>query len=143
MQRVVQQGILASLGLVLGTATLVGIQTERTAWDGVYTEDQANRGRILYEGNCSSCHGDRLMGFDDAPPLVGEYFLVPWRGLPLSELFVRIRSTMPGGSPGSLSVQAYADVVAYLLQRNEFPSGRVELSAEETALQEISITERE
>src|ERR1700687_1934078 len=38
-----------------------------------YTADQAERGRVLYDANCSGCHGINLDGGlgSDAPPLTG------------------------------------------------------------------------
>ena len=32
--------------------------SERSVWDGVYTEEQAKRGEALYEKQCSACHGE-------------------------------------------------------------------------------------
>ena len=34
----------------------------RSVWDGVFTEEQAQRGEPLYRANCASCHGDTLKG---------------------------------------------------------------------------------
>lgn len=44
----------------------------RSAWDGVYTQEQSKKGQAAYNENCSSCHGDTLGGQDVAPALVGE-----------------------------------------------------------------------
>jgi hypothetical protein len=37
---------------------------------------------------------------------------------------------MPAPAPGTLSDEAYADILAYILQRNEYPPGNRELTAE-------------
>ncbi|MGD1098096.1 MAG: hypothetical protein ABSB35_39670 [Bryobacteraceae bacterium] len=33
---------------------------QRTVWDGVYADKQADTGAPLYDEHCSRCHGDRL-----------------------------------------------------------------------------------
>jgi mono/diheme cytochrome c family protein len=108
--------------------------------DGVYTQEQAERGRAQYDGACASCHGMAGAGSDVGPALTGSYFLETWSGVPLNDLFQRVRSTMPASAPGSLSPQAYVDVIAYLLQVNKFPAGQEELKAAEDALKAITIT---
>ena len=43
----------------------------------VYTEFQADRGRVLYEKECARCHGTIL--FDGTQsPLAGDHFLAKW-----------------------------------------------------------------
>jgi hypothetical protein len=41
---------------------------------------------------------------------------------------------MPADKPGSLSVDTYLDVVAYLLQANKFPAGNTELDLKSESL---------
>jgi mono/diheme cytochrome c family protein len=101
--------------------------SERSVWDGVYTEEQAKRGEALYEKQCSACHGDKLAGRESAPPLTGGAFLSNWNGLTLGDLFERIRRTMPQTSPGKLTRQQNADILAYVLSFNKFPAGKTEL----------------
>ena len=91
----------------------------RTVWDGVYSEPQAARGKERYLRECSSCHLADLSGSDQAPPLSGEPFIVQWDKRTAGDLFTSLRTTMPQGTPGQLS-QAYAEIVAYLLQANAF-----------------------
>src|SRR5437879_7706810 len=67
----------------------------RSVWDGVYTEEQAKRGEEVYQKECAACHGDMLTGGESAPPLTGGAFQANWNGLSLSDLFDRIRKTMP------------------------------------------------
>ena len=111
--------------------------SERSVWDGVYTEEQAKRGEALYEKQCTACHGDKLAGRESAPPLTGGAFLANWNGLPLSDLSERIRRTMPQTSPGKLTRQQNADILAYLLSFNKFPAGSVELYRQSEMLKEI------
>jgi len=109
----------------------------RSVWDGVYTEEQAKRGEALYEKQCSACHGDKLAGRESAPPLTGGAFLSNWNGLPLSDLFERVRKTMPQNAPGKLTKQQNADILAYMLSFNKFPAGKTELYRQSEMLKEI------
>jgi mono/diheme cytochrome c family protein len=111
--------------------------SERSVWDGVYTEEQAKRGEALYEKQCSACHGDKLAGRESAPPLTGGAFLSNWNGLTLGDLFERIRRTMPQTSPGKLTRQQNADILAYVLSFNKFPAGKTELYRQAEMLKEI------
>lgn len=109
----------------------------RTVWDGVYTLDQAKRG-ALKSGLCTSCHGD---GFANggAPQLVGEDFLAKWEGRTVGDLFDLIRLTMPDDEPGGLPREQYADLVAYILAVNRFPTGTTEIGTSAEPLKQIQI----
>lgn len=109
----------------------------RSVWEGVYTEEQAKRGEAVYRKECATCHGDTLVGGGGAAPLTGGAFLSNWNGLTLGDLFDRIRKTMPQGTPGKLSKQQDADVLAYMLSFNKFPAGKAELSRQTEFLKEI------
>ena len=111
-----------------------------TVWGGAYTEEQAARGEGAYERECATCHLADLLGDGIAPALVGAAFDFRWSDLSVGDMFVAIRATMPQGAPASLSPQAYADIVSYLLQRNDFPAGDAELPSDEAALNAIMIT---
>jgi mono/diheme cytochrome c family protein len=109
----------------------------RSVWDGVFTEEQAKRGEEMYRKECASCHGDTLVGGGGAAPLTGGTFLSNWNGLTVGDLFDRIRRTMPQGSPGELTKQQDADILAYLLSFNKFPAGKTELQKQVEFLKEI------
>ena len=111
----------------------VGVTTSsagQTPAAGIYTADQAQAGRAVYEQECAPCHQSNLQGSFEAPPLAGESFLRFWGDLSPRDLFDRIRTSMPPEQPGALGAGAYLGVVAYLLQANGAPAGRNELSAE-------------
>ena len=142
--RIVAVAILVALAVGVSYRTLraQALQTEspsdtRSVWDGVYTEEQAQRGEPLYRANCASCHGDTLKGSGETPPLSGGPFMANWNGLTLGDLFERIRRTMPQDKPGRLSRQYKADVLAYLLSVNKFPTGKTELEHQTEFLREI------
>jgi quinohemoprotein ethanol dehydrogenase len=105
------------------------IVVDQSASNGIFTEDQANRGKGLYNQTCRSCHTENLKGGDQVPPLVGETFMSHWQGRSVKDLFDRVRTTMPQNNPGSLSDQDYIDIISYLLQANDFPQGMDDLKS--------------
>jgi S-disulfanyl-L-cysteine oxidoreductase SoxD len=109
----------------------------RSVWDGVYTEDQANRGRASYGRECAGCHGESLTGADEVPALAGGAFLSNWDGLTVGDLFERIRISMPADRPGKLNREQIADILSYLLAFNRFPPGKTELERQTEILKEI------
>ena len=114
----------------------------RSTWDGVYTEEQAKRGKATYVQECAQCHLDDLLGDGMAPALVGSPFTFRWSDLSLGDIFASLQATMPQGAPASLSPQAYIDVVAFLLNVNDYPAGDEELTPDVTTLEQIVIEER-
>jgi len=112
----------------------------KSVWDGVYTQDQADRGKALYSQECASCHGPELSGGEMAPPLAGGEFMAGWDGLTVGDLFERIRISMPQNAPGSLSGQQNADILSFVMSANKFPAGTTELPKEAGILKTISFT---
>jgi len=109
----------------------------KSIWEGTYTEEQATRGKALYASECSSCHGAELTGGEMAPGLAGGEFISGWDGLTVGDLFERIRISMPQNSPGSLSGQQNADILAFVFSANKFPTGTSELPKEAGILKQI------
>jgi S-disulfanyl-L-cysteine oxidoreductase SoxD len=132
---------------VLGLALLFALEQRlmaqnkpsRSVWEAVYSDTQAGRGRTLYQQQCAGCHGARLDGTEVSPALAGAEFLANWGGLTVGDLFERIRTTMPLNNARSLTREAAADIVAYMLNINQFPGGSAELPADPQALQLIRI----
>lgn len=118
----------------LFVATSVSAQAPRSTLAGVYSAQQATRGRDVYAGMCRSCH--------TAESHTGVTFHKTWDGRPLSELFGYISTKMPKNEPGSLAPEEYADLLAYLLKMNQMPVGPVELPADTTVLRAIRIEAR-
>ena len=96
-------------------------QETKTVWQGVYTESQATSGRTHYEESCSRCHAPDLSGRVGGS-LKGDVFIRDWSGKTLAAFFERIKTTMPRGAAGTLSDDAYLQIVAYILQGNGFPA---------------------
>jgi mono/diheme cytochrome c family protein len=105
----------------------------------VYSAAQADRGRIVIESHCSSCHGDDLTGLE-GPALVGNAFMLKWEQGNLAALFRKIRDTMPTGAVTSVSEDEKIDAVAYLLQQNGFAEGATELTKDIDALARIPMS---
>src|ERR1700687_2161485 len=95
-------------------------QPARTA---TYTVEQANAGRATYQIKCATCHLPDLKGSHEAPPLTGINFVNMWRDRAASDLFNRIRNTMPINDPGSLGDEEAVNIVAYILQANGAAAG--------------------
>ena len=110
-----------------------------SVWDGVFTEDQAARGKTTYEQECAACHLDDLLGDGIAPALTGAAFDFRWRELSVEDMRAAIRATMPQGAPASLSAQACVDIISYILQANDLPAGDSELPTDEASLSQIII----
>jgi mono/diheme cytochrome c family protein len=98
---------------------------------GVYTDEQASRGKEVYVGSCKSCHS--------AISHTGPTFAKWWKGKQLSELFNFIASRMPKNDPGSLAIEDVADVTAYLLKLNAMPVGSSELPPDADSLKKFRI----
>ena len=129
----------------LVVAALIGARAQepkRTVWDGVYTAAQAERGRSAYAQACASCHAEDLRGRSTAPSLVEESFLFLWSDMSMGDLFERTRMLMPSDRPNSLSRDTYADIIAFIAQKNGFPAGSAELGTDVGALKQILITEK-
>ena len=111
----------------------------KSTWNGVYTDAQASRGASVFSATCAVCHGDDLSGSEMGPGLAGGSFLEFWDGLSLGDLYQVMSISMPQDNPGSLEISQYVDVIAYMLQSSDFPSGDEELPADETGLREVTI----
>ena len=113
-------------GVAAGTDTT---SDARSVKDGVYTEAQALRGETAYRAHCVECHGEDLRGAHMTPSMVGIGFAFRWRGRDLLDFYEGMRTTMPQSAPGGLSGDVYADLVAFILARNGYPAGDVELAS--------------
>lgn len=117
-------------------------QAARTVWDGVYSEGQAARGKVLSDAQCAFCHQPDLRGQGFAPALVEDAFASRWQDGNLGDLFTIVKGTMPQDKPASLTDDEYAAIVAYLLQVNRYPAGQQELRADAATLKEIIFRRR-
>src|SRR5262245_16678275 len=130
--------------------------SRRSVWTGVYTAEQAGRGKVEYEKTCIRCHAANFEGIGDAEllgdfgprfSLKGTEFMERWREDTASSLFTLIGGGMPPrNEPGrgtieTLSDQTALDLMAYIFQGNGFPAGNNELKLPE--LRSIRIQEKD
>lgn len=104
----------------------------------VYTQEQADAAKSTYARVCASCHGDKLQGSGNAPPLSGFAFTSYWNGKPISGLMEALHR-MPADNPGSLTEKQYAELLALILEFNESPAGDTELTSDMDALEAITL----
>jgi S-disulfanyl-L-cysteine oxidoreductase SoxD len=106
-------------------------QAVTSVFDGVFTAEQSARGEAQYLETCKRCHKEDLTGDpgEEVPPLVGGKFLAEWAGWTVGDLFEFSTAKMPPKRKDrlELSGQHYADILAYILERNGFPAGEAEL----------------
>lgn len=138
--------ILAFLFVIAGFPLLPTITFSANNQSGkgqeeLYTRDQADRGKALYETRCASCHGMNLEG-TPATALAGEPFMAKWgEGKhTIDDLYYITRTQMPYEKPGSLTPRQYIDIVAYILASNGYPAGSRALPADPKILRQSKIT---
>ncbi|MEX2335005.1 MAG: c-type cytochrome, partial [Pseudohongiella sp.] len=96
--------ISAAVSFVVACSTAAG--QPQTIEDGVYTVEQAETGKPLFEQRCSACHNaDFYHGT-----------LSNRNNQPLAYLFEEILVTMPADMPGSLMDAEYEAILAHILQ---------------------------
>lgn len=114
------------IAAALHAATVISVVAQgptRTVWDGVFTAEQADRGRASYAASCARCHGGSLEGGMGAS-LVGPAFWNKWREQSVADLLGYVSKNMPMGVQATvLSPPVYADIVAYVLRSNDLPPG--------------------
>lgn len=123
--------LLAGVALLVGVAGTLGAapavaQDTLSTLDGVYSQEQATQGKLVYDVECSLCHGPSEFG--------GRLFQLTWTGQPLSMLYRHISTAMPLDNPGGLDREEYVAVLAYILELNRYPVGDRELPSEMEAL---------
>lgn len=111
--------------------TTVKTTGTRSTMAGVYTADQATKGREVFAGNCSGCH---TLGSHS-----GAAFSTRWLGRSLAEFYNYVSQLMPKSGPGTLTEDEYVWVTAYVLKLNNMPAGTTELTADPALLETIRI----
>lgn len=127
----------STVGLGAITAGLIWAQAPASVWDGIYSAEQARKGEALYRQECASCHGEKLEGRGQAPPLTGADFKMDWNGMTVGDLFEKMQTSMPADQPGHLSREQNATLLAFILNANQFPAGAAELPTDGERLQQI------
>jgi len=102
----------------------------KTVWDGVYTQQQAASGSASFASSCARCHAAEANGGEEGKNLAGKLFWDSFRESTVDNLLDYVSRNMPNGAGGSLSANTYADLVAFILSRNDLPAGPAELTKE-------------
>ncbi|MFK7865155.1 MAG: cytochrome c [Pseudohongiellaceae bacterium] len=119
---------LVSAAIISASLSACAIAEDKTISDGVFTQAQADAGKLVYDSSCKNCHNMRF--YRD--------LLKSWNNQPLLYLWENIMGTMPADNPGSLMLDEYTDVIAYILSENDFPAGEHVLDPD-NGMEEISI----
>jgi mono/diheme cytochrome c family protein len=101
--------------------------------NGVFTSAQASRGEQHFRQSCATCHSIE----DQASS-----FRAKWGNGTLRELFTVISTTMPQNSPGSLTPDEYASILALYLRQSGHTPGSTELPSSSSALGELRVPPR-
>jgi mono/diheme cytochrome c family protein len=120
------------LAATLSSIGAYAVAEQRTVNDGVYTEDQADAGEVLYTQHCLLCHDKK-------------YFrpvLQRWEGQPLGIMFTVMSTSMPESNPGFLSEKEYVDILAYILSLSRYEAGDIELDYQDGALNSLLVEAR-
>ena len=136
--------VAASAFVVSGASAQRGPETAETVWDGIYSSRQADRGQEVYDEKCVFCHQVDLSGGGDeaAAVLLGVDFLAQWSNKSVGDLFRAISGTMPKNAPGTLDASTAADLVSFLLKKNQIPAGDAVLPTELATLNGILMTDK-
>ncbi|MFO7544106.1 MAG: c-type cytochrome [Trueperaceae bacterium] len=108
--------------------------------EATFAQDQVDRIWSTYNQYCLECHGDDLTGgLIGGAPLSGFVFRQKWGGSSLASLYAYLSTQMPQGSPGSLSDQQYADLLALIISKNGHQAGGAPLTPDPEQLRGIGI----
>ena len=111
------------------SASLSSVVT--TTQDGVFSPDQAERGRVVYESHCIACHETDFY----------QEKLAVWQSELVVDFFDALSATMPAENPGGLTNAQYLDVLAYVFSITGSPAGDAELTLDTIASIEIVTAE--
>ena len=156
-----------TIGALAGDAMRVSVVAQTAgpvASQAYYTEDQARRGQTRFQTHCSDCHSATARPDaaasqgQDAPPAPG--FRIGSRVIPSYLGGQYIRQAQAGGRrlyptvyylfraleampdlTDSISHETRADILAYLLETNGFPSGSTELPVDLGVLKRMPLDE--
>ena len=128
-----QRGLLGFVGSIRRLGSLAGAMVvlavgvvaaaPQPADSGPFSDVQAAGGQRAFAQACAGCHGAALRGGELAPELAGVGFMSVWGERTTRQLFDYTKRDMPPGQGGSLSDEAYLNIVALILQSNGRAAG--------------------
>ena len=95
-----------------------------------YTQEQADAGRAAYRDACQICHGSTLANGQFGTPLRGSFFREKWKGKSVGELQQFMFEKMPPDKVMSLTPEQSANLLAFILSRNDLMPGTEPLSGD-------------
>lgn len=133
--------VMLRAGMTLGIAVPAIAAAQPSAGTvASYTDAQAEGGRDLYFRTCANCHGENLAG-KVGPALTGRQFhqMVAAQNMTAPLLLQFIATQMPQTKPGSLTPTECAEVMAFILEQNGYPSGNTPLTLDSPQLKKIDL----
>jgi cytochrome c len=127
-----KQKMLARFVFSAVTMSLANTPAHAQPTPNAFTAEEARSGRDSYGSFCTFCHGKNLEG-SSGPSLIGKAFKAGWSKHSVAELYVFVQHTMPFCAGGSLSDAEYANIIAYILSRNEVEAGTTPFDAKNNA----------
>ena len=125
---------------ILALVAALGCAPALAAEGPAFTTEQAERGHAAYTQRCAMCHGEQLDDGDfGGAPLRGSWFRDHWGAGSAATLFSYLKTTMPPDNPGGLNDTTYADILAFILQRNGYAPGVAELPAQIEPMEAMSL----
>lgn len=131
------------------TARLIAVSSKKhssaasaKAPPALFTEEQAQAGKLAYQTNCAVCHGPHLEG-RAGPALKGVSFATPEAHFSVSDVFEILSKNMPAPAPGSLPQDDYVSIMSFLLEQNGYPAGSSPLSFEIASKSKVKLIYRE
>jgi hypothetical protein len=133
---------------ILGSACLV-VSAQQPPSSGIFTQAQADAGRLAYQRTCGQCHTTTLMGRKGDPgelpplsslsdsyqkfigqrgyvaPLAGKVFIDRWGAKTAAELIARFQETVddPYFQFEGMNDETTVNITAYVLQVNGAKAG--------------------
>jgi alcohol dehydrogenase (cytochrome c) len=101
--------------------------------NGVFSGAQASRGEQRFKQACATCHSIE----EQAGSLRAK-----WGSGTLGDLYTAIATTMPQNTPGSLSPDDYASILAFYLQQSGHAAGSTELPGDPVTLRQMRLVPR-
>ena len=135
--------MIAAVALILVGGLVQSAAGEDARTEGFYTKAQAERGKGLFNKECRFCHSDLVgRGQMDLGPGFVQRLIEDKPAYPsVYYLFAKIRESMPGWGAERVSLDAKADIVAYLLEVSGFPTGPRDLTTNVAAMKTMWLHE--
>jgi mono/diheme cytochrome c family protein len=122
-------------GLMIGVPATARAQaadtTVLTSLTGVYTPEQATKGKDIAAAACLSCH--------KPAEHTGPRFWDTLVNRSIWDFFSYLKKDMPQDNPGSLGDEDYAAVVSYIFSLNSMPAGTKPLPTDSVSLSKIKV----